>query len=202
MHANGHDCQAFLKLPLKVLKLEQNTPEWLALRKTKRTASETPIVLGLSPWRTPGDLAIEKFSDVKVDNIDNAATRHGHKYEDTARRAYEDMHACFMRPCVVTRGNYLASLDGWRKDKRVVLEIKCPYSRGASGTWKQALQGKVEDHYYYQIQHQLMVSGSESCDLWAFNTDDMEGALVSIPRNPGAFTRILKAWEEFVRKYG
>ena len=39
-----------------ILKLEQGTPEWLAHRLKYRNASETPVVLGLSPFTTPYEL--------------------------------------------------------------------------------------------------------------------------------------------------
>ena len=39
-----------------VLKLVQGSPEWHAHRSQSRNASETPVVLGISPWMTPFQL--------------------------------------------------------------------------------------------------------------------------------------------------
>lgn len=192
---------SFLIKKIRVLKLKQNTSEWISVRKKFRTASETPIVLNLSPWKTPGELAMEKFGGAKGFE-GNAATRHGHRYEEEARSAYEDENARKMTPTVVVRGDYLASLDGWSKCRKIVLEIKCPFSADRGHTWKNAMEQAVEPHYYYQIQHQLMVSGASQCDLWVYNTEDQEGIKVSVTRNPGAFTRILNAWEDFFLRYG
>ena len=39
-----------------ILKLVQGSPEWHAHRSQSRNASETPVVLGMSPWMTPFQL--------------------------------------------------------------------------------------------------------------------------------------------------
>ena len=43
-----------------IMKLDQGSPEWLAHRAKYRNASETPVVLGVSPWQTPYQLWLEK----------------------------------------------------------------------------------------------------------------------------------------------
>ena len=36
--------------------LVQGSQEWLDFRRTKRMASETPIIMGVSPWQKPKDV--------------------------------------------------------------------------------------------------------------------------------------------------
>lgn len=189
-----------LKLPLKVLRLEQNSPRWLEVRKKFRTASETPIVLGISPWTTPGELAMVKYGNSPAFE-GNRATEHGHKWEPAARRAYEKKFGRVMKPCCVTRGPFMASLDGWSKDRRIVLEIKNPFSGTNGHTWRSASNGEVEPHYYTQIMHQIMVCGAERCDFEVFDSKSETFQLIEVSRNEDEFQTIIDAWEAFEKRY-
>lgn len=194
--------QSFLKLPLKVLRLEQNSPEWFKARLTKRTASETPIVLNVSPWVTPGQLAMEKFSPKPPKRQQSAATQHGHDNEPIARRVYEAKYERVMKPCCVVRGDYMASLDGWSKDRKLILEIKSPYRQRNGDTWRDADNGEIADHYWYQVQSQLMVSGAERCHFVVFDSGSREIKTLTIKPDLKSFQEILDGWEAFIKKYG
>jgi len=37
-------------MAMKVVDLEQGTPQWLAWRRAGIGASEAPVIMGLSPW--------------------------------------------------------------------------------------------------------------------------------------------------------
>lgn len=193
--------QKLLKSPLKVLHMEQNSPEWFKARLTKRTASETPIVMGISPWVTPGKLAMEKFSPKPPKREQSAATQHGHDNEPTARRIYEARYERTMKPCCVVRGDYMASLDGWSKDRKIVLELKCPFSKRNGDTWQDAQRDEIADHYYYQVQHQLLVSGSIKCHFGVFDSDTQALRVLTFKRDLNAFKEIIDAWEAFIKKY-
>jgi putative phage-type endonuclease len=190
-----------LSAPRETIKVRQNTDEWLQLRRSKRTASETPAVLGLSPWTSPIELAMAKFSSEPANNNGNIAMSHGHKFEPIARKLYERSHDLKMTPCVLARGDYLASLDGLSGDEKTVLEIKCPFTKRQSGTWQHAEHGVVERHYYAQIQHQLMVSGAKRCHLWVFDSDTKEALLVPVLPCIAFHIKIINAWDLFWQRY-
>ena len=44
----------------RIVQLTQGSPEWLEYRRSRRNASETAAVMGLSPWNTPYQLWLEK----------------------------------------------------------------------------------------------------------------------------------------------
>jgi predicted phage-related endonuclease len=44
-----------------IVRLVQGSAEWHAHRRTHRNASETPVVLGQSPWLTPYQLWQQKL---------------------------------------------------------------------------------------------------------------------------------------------
>lgn len=194
--------QKILCQPLRVIKVEQQSTKWMELRRNYRTASETPIVLGISPWSTPAKLAMEKFSSKPVEFTESFATAHGHQYEPVAREFYEKEHGRSMPPTVLVRGDYMASLDGFSRDRKVVLEIKCPFSGVYGSLWEDALDGKVPEHYEMQIAHQLMVSGSPICHLWVYLGKSRKGIMIEVKREPKHFPVIHQAWEDFFKKYG
>jgi putative phage-type endonuclease len=190
-----------LRLPLKVLRLEQNSAKWLKVRKSYRTASETPAVLGLSPWVTPGQLAIEKYGANPPLRVGNKATQHGHDNEPIARKAYEQKHGRTMKPACVTRGLFMASLDGWSKDRKIVLEVKSPFSGKNGHTWTHSENGEVEPFYYMQVQHQLMCAGAECCHFVVFDSKSGTFNMIEVGRNEEAFEEILDGWQKFEDKY-
>jgi putative phage-type endonuclease len=176
-----------------VLKLVQGSPEWLDYRKTMRNASETPAVLGLSPWVTPYTLWLVKTG--RSTQATNEAMVHGTKLEPEARAAYEERTGHIMNPLVLSDGAYSASLDGITLAGDLIVEIKCPFRGQQSPLWKQATEGKVPDHYAAQVQHQLMVSGATTAHLWVYAGG--EGLLVTIQRDADLMERIRERWEEF-----
>lgn len=176
---------------MKVVKLEQGTPEWLDLRRTKRCASETPIVMGVSPWGNWRTLRDTKNGNGTFKG--NAATRHGHALEPEARQAFRLEHGIVCEPLIVVDGDYLASLDGYGEG--VPVEIKCPYSGRNSSTWQAIEREEIEPHYHWQVQHQLMVTGAD----FAYFAVYVEGELrvLKIEPNPDMWADICMSWDEF-----
>lgn len=46
---------------MSAMAVRQGTPEWLAARRQLVTATDLPVILGLSPWKSEADLAAEKL---------------------------------------------------------------------------------------------------------------------------------------------
>ena len=82
-------------------KLVQGTEEWLEHRKQYRNASESPIVMGLSPWMTPYQLWELKTGRTQPVEA-NVAMKHGTDMEPIARAAYEAKSGLIMQPLVMT----------------------------------------------------------------------------------------------------
>jgi len=163
----------------RIVQLTQGSPEWLDYRRSRRNASETAAVMGLSPWSTPYQLWLEKTgrASAKV----TQAMQRGTDLEPAARAAYEDQTGLIMQPLVLEAGQYSASLDGMTLDGDLVLEIKCPLRGTRSDLWQDVLGGQVPEHYLAQVQHQLMVTGAALAHLWIF--DGTRGILHAIERD-------------------
>lgn len=153
----------------KRIEVEQGTPEWLALRDMHLCASDAPVIMGFSPWKTPYQLWEEKLGRRSSVIKETPAMRYGKEMEPIIRdQINEDLKLNF-KPAVYSRmiesrvdgGNKsitvpcLASLDGIDGDR--VLEIKCANSLDH----QIAKNGKVPEKYYYQLVHQALVTGAQ-----------------------------------------
>ena len=159
-------------MTIKILEMAQGSHEWLELRRSHRTASETPIVMGKSRYMSPLALAREKRGLAKPEK-EHIAMAHGKKHEAGVRALVSEKLGIDFEPAVLAvtiagrdfvDGPYLASLDGFNASQSgdTILEIKCPFSE-KSKDLEEARQGKVPEAHWWQIQHQLMVSQAALC---------------------------------------
>ncbi len=176
-----------------LFKLVQGSPEWHEHRAKFRNASETPAVLGASPWMTPYELWLVKTGRKVVE--ETAPMRHGTAMEPVARAAFEEETGLIMQPQVVVDGEYSASLDGITLSGDTLVEIKCPYKGQTSELWQTVKAGTVPEHYRLQVMHQLMVSGAKLAHLWIF--DGKTGINITIEPDEITFARIREGWNIF-----
>ena len=176
-----------------ILKLVQGTPEWLAHRLKYRNASETPAVLGVSPWQTPYQLWLERTGRGK--RPVTAAMRRGTELEPAARAAYEKLTGLVMEPLVLVEGEYSASLDGITLEGDLILEVKCPMKGRDSELWKAAQAKELPEHYFWQVQHQLMVAGAALAHVYVF--DGEHGVLLEQRPQPERWEKIRAEWDAF-----
>lgn len=173
--------------------LVQGSAEWHAHRAQYRNASETAAVMGVSPWQTPFELWLVKTGRKVI--AETEAMRHGTATEPAARAAFEQESGLIMQPLVMVDGNYSASLDGITLAGDTIVEIKCPYKGQTSELWQMVKTDTVPQHYYLQVQHQLMVSHAQHAYLWVF--DGQEGVGITIEPDTQLFEQIRSAWDAF-----
>lgn len=180
---------------MKYIDLEQGSQEWLDWRRERRMASETPFIMGVSPYGNANKIRKDKQGISK--GFQNAAMSYGHEQEEYAREHYQAAHTG-MIPMVVEDddGVYAASLDGISVDGTRIIEIKSPYKGVDSERWQAAVIGKVLVHDFLQVQHQLMVSGAESCDFIVW-VPDQDMQIINVKAEPAEWEKIREAWDEF-----
>ena len=139
-----------------ILKLVQGTQEWHDHRAKSRNASETPAVLGVSPWQTPYQLWLLKTG--RAEQKVTPPMQRGTDLEPAARAAYELQSGHIMEPLVMIDGEYSASLDGITLTADLVLEIKCPFK----GRDSALAIGLLEAHVAFEKAAAL--ERSEVCD--------------------------------------
>ncbi|CAB4166039.1 COG5377 Phage-related protein, predicted endonuclease [uncultured Caudovirales phage] len=135
--------------------LDQRTDAWTELRKTMIGASDTPIIMGVSPWKTGYQLWLEKMGLEK--DITNYAMERGIRREPECLEAFNKATGLQMQPEVVFSDEYdfmMASLDGISPCRKYIVEIK----NIGEDDHALALDGHVPPRYYPQLQKQMLVT--------------------------------------------
>lgn len=182
--------------------LEQGSQYWHELRnKYIKTASRTPIVMGLSPFSNMDKLAQEIKFGIKP--YYSKAMQLGNDLEDLVRQKANDLLGDIFMPTVVVKNDeYLASLDGINFDEDTIIEIKV-----SEKTFNEIkFENKIPDYYYAQIQHQMMVFDKvKLAYLVAYNPKTDEIALSKLIKKDDDFCNIIcinwAKFEEFLKDY-
>jgi len=189
------------------IEIKQGTKEWMEYRKSKRNASETPAVMGCG-FISTAKLAYQKLHGGESDSP-SPQMLEGIRQEPMIRQKWNDENFCNFEPCVWQSDNderYSASLDGAEFDAKFdnnierILEIK--FSDIEFDVVETT--GAPSQHYYLQVQHQLMVTGLNYADFVVGKLDDF-GALVIthcvVRRDDEVIASIKQAWDEFYDDY-
>lgn len=145
--------------------LIQGSREWLEFRRNKVGASDAPVIMGESIWRTPYQLWQEKLGLVEL--ITTPHMQRGLDLEETARQAFENETGNFVFPKVKVSDTYpwmMASLDGIDIEGKVAVEIKCP------GVYdhKSAVEGTIPKKYFAQLQQQMVVFNLDQISYFSY----------------------------------
>ena len=178
----------------RIERLHQNTAEWHRWRMQGIGASDAPVIMGETPFKTPRTLWSIKTGRVQEDPAGPAARR-GRELERFARRAYERETGIQMEPLCLVHQEFewmRASLDGLSFDGSTLLEIKCPLSLRDRAS---AQEGRIPSQYHAQLQHQLEVSGAQQAHYWSFHGTD--GILIEIRPDREYAKRLVEAEAAF-----
>lgn len=174
---------------MRYLNLAQGDQTWLEYRKTKVTATDAAIIMGVDEFTTPIQRWQDKLGLLEEKYVTSAMQR-GRDMEDAARDAYTAFTGVPMMPACVESTDYpwlMASLDGISVDGDLCVEIKCPVTN-----WKVQ---KVPECYWCQCQHQLLCTGHPFMDFWSFSGS--EGVHFRIDKDTEWQSRYIQASSEF-----
>jgi putative phage-type endonuclease len=165
---------------------EQGSPEWLAERAGKVTASA--LVNVMMAKTTAGyqnymaQLICERMTGQPVETYKSAAMQNGSDTEPQARAFYEletgmTVVECgfIPHPTIADAG---ASPDGLVGDLGLV-EIKCPEP---AKHIKNLMGGTIDKLYALQMQWQMECTGREWCDFVSFNPSFPDHLKINIAR--------------------
>lgn len=147
---------------------EHDREQWLAERRTGIGSSDAAAACGLSQYRTALDVYCDKLQLVPPQE-DNRAMRLGRRMEPVLAAEYEDQTgAAVARPIPMRRHAehpcLLANLDGLREGTDWIVEFKTANLRQAK-RWGEPGSDEIPDEYMAQVQHQMMVNGSDLADV-------------------------------------
>lgn len=158
-------------------------------RKTSIGASDAPKIRGICPFGNVHTLFDEKHHG-KRQFYSNSMQR-GNRDEPIAREMFYDMTGILMKACGTfshkDRIWQTATPDGINLEQKVILEIKS----NCVETHELAINGKVPEHHYCQVQQQLAVGdGKESFDIGYYMSVFSVGGvivdkrIIEVKRNP------------------
>jgi putative phage-type endonuclease len=159
---------------LNTIFLEQGSTEWLEYRKRGVGSSDAPAIMGVG-FSTPLKKWQEKLGLYQVPVNDRM--RRGNALEHTARCKFIEQIDVEVYPCVIESREHpwmFSSMDGLSYDGKIAVEIKCPGEEDHAV----ALQGRVPDKYFPQLQHQMLVLNLQM--MYYFSFDGKHGVTVQV----------------------
>jgi putative phage-type endonuclease len=177
--------------------LIQRSPEWFSWRQKHIGSSDSGVVLGVSPWKTPYELFVEKTSPfVEVSHM-NVYMKRGADLEPQALREFEQETGYLMAPDVLEHPIHkwmAASLDGLEIDKRAALEIKC----GGHKSHEMALEGVIPDYYIAQLQHQIEVTGLDKIYYYSYRPEhEIKSKIIEVYRDDEYISNLVQKESAF-----
>lgn len=146
--------------------------EWLAQRRTGIGGSDVAAILGLSKWRSPLDVYMDKTADEPAEIPDTASMEWGRRLEPVIREKYaEATGTVVIKPEDTYRGgegrefmiaNYDGIVLGADGMPTKILEIKT--ARTSAG-WGDEGTDEIPEYYITQVQHYLAISGLPAADV-------------------------------------
>lgn len=183
--------------------VEQNTPEWLALRLGRVCSSEFHKVMTPKKRQLSSSapaymyrLLAEWISGEAVENEQTEFMQRGHDLEDQAVRGYEGL-----TNTETQRGGFWTTDDGMigtSPDRLIgddgILEIKAPLLHTQVAY---CLGAGVDDDYRVQLQGQMLVTGRKYVDVFSYHPRLIVPA-IRVPRDEEYIGELRAILESFV----
>lgn len=138
---------------MRRVEFDQGSQEWLKWRRGLLTATDAPMLMGISPYVTTFKGWQRKVGQAE-EQVVNPAMLRGQRDEPIARDWFNKEYRLDMEPCCVESDIYNfigSSLDGLSKCGKYILEIKSNGDQYHFG-----LNNGLPDFHLMQMQHQLL----------------------------------------------
>lgn len=183
---------------MKIINLKQKSAEWFAHRDNHDNASDAPVMMGASPYKTRNQLIIERTTGIKEEHDEATLARfaRGHAVEEIARAKAEEILGEPLYPVVGISDEYprlSASYDGLTMDESTGFECKLWNAKLA----KQIQNGEITDPYYYwQLEQQILV-GAERIFFCVCSDDGAQFDYMIYTAVPGRAEKLIMGWKQF-----
>lgn len=185
--------------------LMQGSPEWLAARLVRRTASEAAAMFNVSPYMTRDELLAMKATGItkEVDEYTQARFDEGHATEAAQRPLTEEdiLDGDELYPVVGVHDEFdwlLASLDGFNylTSADTLFEHKLWNELLA----EQVRRGELEPAYFWQLEQQLLVSGAERVIFVVSDGTRENRVWMEYRAVAGRADQLIEGWRQFDRE--
>lgn len=176
----------------------QGDDNWHQLRSQRFTASEAAAACGDHKYMTRNDLLRQKATGIvpEVDAHQQRIFDAGHKFEEMARPIAEEIMQEELYPCTCEDDTetYLASMDGLD-----MLAERGWEHKSINEKLRTATAETLEDHYKWQMDHQMMVTGAEKILFMASNGTKEDCNWFWYERDEKRIERLIAAWQQFAK---
>ncbi len=177
---------------MKLCQLTQGTKIWLEWRRNMIMASDSSILLGISPYKTIQELYHEKIH--KYESVCTPIMQRGKDLEPIALEKFEKETGLILFPAVAVHDTIewmAASFDGVTICRDAIVEIKC----NGKKNHELSLKGKIPNFHNCQVQHQIEVSGLDFAYYYSF--DGENGVIIEVKRDQEFIDIMLEKEREF-----
>lgn len=184
---------------MKTLDLIQGSEEWQSARAKYFTASEAPAMLGLSKYQSRQELLRQKATGhaPEVSEQKQRLFDRGHEAEAAARPIVEEIIGDELFPATGTLEvdglPLLASFDGITMDESLVWENKL----FNASLVNDIESGTLDNHYWPQLEQQLLVSGAEKAYFTASDGTPENTIGMWYKSVPKRRQRLIAGWKQF-----
>lgn len=171
--------------------------EWLAARKRGIGGSDAGAILGLSKWKSPLDVYLDKIGSAE-DTPDSERMYWGRTLEDIVAAEYEKRSGNKVRRNnrIIAHKDHdfiLANLDREIVGKNGILECK---TSGYSPDWGELGSTDIPEYYLAQVYHYMAVTDAEFADVAVLiNGNDFR--IYHIPRDQEIIDHLVEKEVEF-----
>ncbi|MFV9511827.1 YqaJ viral recombinase family protein [Tepidibacillus sp. LV47] len=141
---------------------DMSREEWLKARRNGIGGSDAAVILGLSKWKTPFELWLEKTGQVIIQESQSEAAYFGTLLEDLVAKEFENRTGKKVRRrnAILQHAQYdfiIANVDRMIVGEKAILECKTTSAYNAKD-WE---NDEIPEAYIIQMQHYLGVLGPE-----------------------------------------
>lgn len=183
---------------MEILNLTQGTQEWLDDRLKKFTASEAPFMMGGDKMFSRDALLDQKKGWTSIiDDYVLKLFQDGHDAEDKARPLAEELLEEDLAPLCgqLEETLYMASFDGITMFGDILFEHKLWNKKLAENV----INNVLEPHYYWQLEHQLMVSGAKKVLFMVSNGTKEQMVYMFYEPISGRREQLIAGWQQFAK---
>ena len=186
------------------------TPEQLEARRHGIGGSDVPAILGLSPWRTPLDVYLEKTGEgapAPADDSPDTPIYWGNVLEDLVAREYSKRTGHKVRRVSRQLRHKEVRIATANIDRLVVATedgpgvLECKTARVSTDDWGEPGTDEVPDYYLAQVVHYLAVTGHGWADLAVLFLAERRFAIYHIRRDDELVASILDTEQRWWREH-
>jgi putative phage-type endonuclease len=176
------------------LSVRQGSPEWLAARRSHVTATDLPVLLGISPWKCEQDLADEKWGIAEGEST--LKMRVGSALEDLILAAYAEQTGLKVRR---VRGLWESATLPWAAASPDATAAGRLVEAKWTGSRSRFRDG-LPDDVAAQVQWQLMVADAAFADVAALTVGDDEVRVFEVSADAALQADMVAVAEDFRRR--